>query len=212
MSKRFTKRDLDIINFIEKHKAVNSSQLKKLFNLTNSTLSRRMKFIIENSNVKKYRYIPQMNWYDNKYKGLIPNENVYYWKRKPKNIMHTLLVNETYLYLKDRFNVIEYELEYPIVYEDVVVRADIYFSFKYNDCEWDYLIEVENNKSWNYSKYLKLQEGNIILPKIIVLSDRRLYNKTNYEVIKGRLNLTDLEKKIKDDLIQQEFGYRINKK
>ena len=47
MSKRFTKRDLDIINFIEKHKAVNSSQLKKLFNLTNSTLSRRMKFIIE---------------------------------------------------------------------------------------------------------------------------------------------------------------------
>ena len=65
MSKRFTKRDLDIINFIEKHKAVNSSQLKKLFNLTNSTLSRRMKFIIENSDVKKYRYIPQMNWYDN---------------------------------------------------------------------------------------------------------------------------------------------------
>lgn len=212
MSKRFTERDKHIINFIERHKAVNSSQLKKVFNLKDSTLSRRMNFIIENSDVKKYRYIPQMNWYDNKYKEMIPNENVYYWKRKPTNIMHTLLVNEVYLYLKDKFELIEYELEYPIIKDDIIVRADMYFSFKYNDYEWDYLIEVENNKSWNSNKYLKLQEENILLPKIIILSDRRIYNKTNYEVIKARLNLSNLEKKIKQDLIQQEFGYKINSK
>lgn len=210
MSKRFTKRDIEIIGFIQKHKAVNSSQLKKIFQLTDSTLSRRMNFIIENSNVKKYRYTPQMNFYDNKYKELIPNENVYYWKRKPSNIMHTLLVNETYLCLKDNFDIIEYALEYPITYGDYLVRADMYFSFKCNGHEWDYLIEVENNKSWNYSKYLKLQEGNVILPKIIVLSDRRVYNKTKYEIIKGRLNLSDLANKIKQDILEQEFGYKIN--
>ena len=57
---------------------------------------------------------------------------------------------------------------------------------------------------------MKLQQGNIILPKIIVLSDRRVYNKTNYEIIKGRLNLSDLEKKIKQDIIETEFGYKVN--
>lgn len=210
MSKRFTKRDIEIISFIEKYKAVNSSQLKRIFNLTDCTLSRRMNFIVNNSDIKKYRYVPQMNWYDNKYKEMIPNNNVYYWKRKPTNIMHTLLVNEVYLYLKNKFDIIEFEIEYPILYEDIVVRADIYFSFKHNECEWDYLIEVENSKGFCSDKYLKLQQGNIILPKIIVLSDRRVYNKTNYEIIKGRLNLSDLEKKIKQDVIETEFGYKVN--
>ena len=140
MGKRFTKRDIEIIGFIERHKAVNSSQLKRVFNLTDATLSRRMKFIIDNSDIKKYRYTPQINFYDNKYKELIPNENVYYWRRKPTNIMHTLLVNEVCLYLKDRFDIIEYELEYPIISGDYVIRADIYFSFRCSGCEWDYLI------------------------------------------------------------------------
>lgn len=206
---RFTDRDKEIIEFIKRHKLVNSNQLKRLFGLTDATLSRRMKFIIENSDVKKFKYNPQYNFYDNKYKELIPNNNCYYWKRKQTNIMHTLLVNEVYIYLKSRFDIIEFEIEYPIVYEDIVVRVDIYFSFRYNGAEWDYLIEVENNKSFNYSKYLKLQEGNIILPKIIVLTDRRIYNKTNYEVIKGRLNLSDLEKKIVQDIIEQDFGYKV---
>ena len=152
--KRFTDRDKAIIGFIEKHKIVNSNQLKRLFGMTDATLSRRMKFITENSEVKKLRYNPQINFYDNKYKELIPNGNCYYWKRKPTNIMHTLLVNEVYLYLKERFDIIDFELEYVIQHEDFIVRADIYFSFRYNGREWDYLIEVENNKGFNYSKYL----------------------------------------------------------
>ena len=190
MGKRFTKRDKEIISYIERHKVVNSSQLKRKFNLSDVTLCRRMKFITENSEVKKYRYIPQINFYDSKYKEMIPNENIYYWKRKPKNIVHS-------------------KLEYPIIYEDVVVRADICFSFKYNEKEWQYLVEVEVSKSFNYSKYLKLQQGNISLPKIIVLSDRRVYNKTNYEIIKGRLNLSNLENKIKQDMIECEFNYKV---
>ena len=151
----------------------------------------------------------EYDYYDNKYKELIPNGNCYYWKRKPTSIMHQLLVNEVYIYLKDRFDIIEFEIEYPITYEDFIVRADIYFSFRYNGREWDYLIEVENNKGFNYSKYLKLEEGGIILPKIIVLTDRRIYNKTKYEVIKARLNLSDLENKVKQDIIEQDFGYKI---
>ena len=123
--------------------------------------------------------------------------------------MHTLLVNEVYLYLRERFDIIDFKLEYVIQYEDFIVRADIYFSFRYNGREWDYLIEVENSKGFNYSKYLKLEEGRIILPKIIVLTDRRIYNKTKYEVIKARLNLSDLENKVKQDIIEQDFGYKI---
>jgi hypothetical protein len=209
MGKRFTKRDKEIISYIERHKVVNSSQLKRKFNLSDVTLCRRMKFITENSEVKKYRYIPQINFYDSKYKEMIPNENIYYWKRKPKNIVHSLLVNETILFLQEKFDIVEYELEYPIIYEDVVVRADICFSFKHNEKEWTYLVEVEVSKSFNYSKYLKLQQGNILLPKIIVLSDRKVYNKTNYEIIKGRLNLSNLENKIKQDMIECEFNYKV---
>jgi hypothetical protein len=91
----------------------------------------------------------------------------------------------------------------------VIVRADICFSFKHNEKEWTYLVEVEVSKSFNYSKYLKLQQGNILLPKIIVLSDRRVYNKTNYKIIKGRLNLSNLENKIKQDMIECEFNYKV---
>lgn len=208
---RYTKRDIEIIEYIKRHKAINTTQLKKIFNINDATVSRRMKFIVNNSNVKKYKYISQMNFYDCNYKELIPNNNIYYWNRKPSAIIHTLLVNEVCLYLMDNFNIIEYVLEYPIIYEDIVIRADIYIRFIYEGKEYEYLIEVENNKGFNSNKYLKLQENKVELPNIIVLSDRRLINKTNYKVIKGRLNLSDLEKKIKQDIIESQFGYRIKK-
>lgn len=208
MSMRFTTRDKQMIEFIIKHKAVNSSQLKRLFGLNDSTLSKRMKFICENSSIKKYKYNPQLNFYDSKYKEMIPNGNYYYYKRKPTNIMHTLVVNEVYLYLKERFDIIDYVLEYPIEYEDYLVRADVWFRFRLEGKEYEYLVEVEIAKSFNSGKYLKLQEGGIELPKIIVLSDRRVYNRSKYEIIKGRINLEDLENKIKEDILKSEYGYK----
>ena len=57
---------------------------------------------------------------------------------------------------------------------------------------------MENNKNWNYKKYYKLEVDEIRIPKVIVCTDRRVCNYCKYlEVIKVKLNLSDMEKFIK---------------
>lgn len=209
-----TNRDIAIINKIEEFRLLSSSQIQKLFNMTQSKVSKRMNEIVDNiKEIKKYRYNPTNNFYTNKYNPILKNENVYYWKKKPTAIMHDLLVNETYLYLIDRFNIISFEKEYRISMDDeFVVRADVYMILEYENKEYEFLLEVENNKSFNNYKYNKLIEQGYICPPIIVVSDRKVCNSNrNIEIIKSRLNLSDLENKLKRYATESEFNYKVIK-
>lgn len=207
-----TNRDIEIIEFIKEFKLLSSSQIQRLFNMTQPKTSKRMNYIVENiKEVKKYRYNPTNNFYTDKYRNILKNENVYYYNKKPSAIMHDLLTNEVYLYLKERFDIIAFEKEYRISMDDeFVVRADVYFVMQHENKEYEFLIEVENNKSFNNYKYNKLLDQGYIAPPIIVISDRRAYGTKGLDIIKTRLNMSDLENKIKQYIIESEFGYKIN--
>lgn len=208
-----TKRDIEIIETIKEFRILSSGQIQRMFNMTQPKVSKRLDIITNNiKEIKKKRYDPTDNFYNSTYKQILKNENVYYWNRKPTAIVHDLLVNEVYLYLKDRFNLIHFTKEYPITMDnEFVVRADANIVFEYNGAEYEFLLELENNKGFNYFKYNKLFEMDWIPIPIVVVTDRRVYNNNkNIEIIRSRLNLEGLENNIKKWIIYNEFGYKIN--
>lgn len=224
---RLTKRDICIIEKVKEFKVLSSSQIQRLFNMNQSTCSKRMSFIVDNiKDIKKIGYVPTYNFYDEKYKGILRNENIYYYKRKGKSITHDLLVNEFYIRLlelsnEENFNIIEFTKEYPITVDDeFVVRADAKIILEYDNQEfgtkvpttYEYLLEVENNKSFNGNKYKMLKEQGWLPLPVICMSDRRVYNKDkSIELIKLRLNLSDINKLILDmKSLEKEYKYKVN--
>lgn len=207
-----TNRDIDIIRKIEDFKLLSSSQIQRLFNMNQPKVSKRMNIIVRDiKDIKCSRYNPTNNFYNDKYKPILKNENVYYWKRKPKAIMHDLLVNEVYLYLLDKYNIISFDKEYRISVDDeFVVRSDIYTVMEYKGKEYEFIFEIENNKSFNNYKYNKLIEQGYICPPIVVISDRRVYNNRGIEIIKSKLNLSDLQNKLNRYMLESEFNYKVN--
>ena len=210
-----TNRDIQIIETIKEFRILSSSQIQRLFNISKYICSRRMIEITNNiKEVKVKRYNPINNVYDNKYKGILKNENIYYYKKKPSAIVHDLLVNEFYLKLLeiDDFNVKEFKKEYRISMDDeFVVRADAYILMEIEGKEYEFLLEVENNKSFNNYKYSKLMEQGYVPLPIIVSTDRRIYN-NNLEIIRVKLSQDDTKNKLKQYILEQNFGYKINKK
>ena len=101
-----------------------------------------------------------MDFYDNKYKAGLKNQNVYYWNRKTTSMEHDLLINRFYIRLQqeaveNNFIIKEFKREYRIISEDFIVIADAYIQIEYNGCISEYLLELENQKNFNYKKYYK---------------------------------------------------------
>lgn len=170
---RITNRDLEIIEFIEKNGIISSSQIQRLFNLEQRYQSKRMNFLIKEFPIKKLKYNPAHNFYDQS-KQLLKNENVYYIGRKTKSIEHDLLLNEFYIKLLDMekvgYKILLYDTKFKINVDDFVVIPDARIIIEYDGVEYEYLIELENNKSFNYKKYYALEQKGYICCPVLVLS------------------------------------------
>jgi hypothetical protein len=106
----------------------------------------------------------------------------------------------------------EFKREYRITLDDFTVIVDANITLEYNGKEYNYLLELENQKSFNYKKYYKLELEGIEVPTIIVCSNRKVYNYCKkVKVLKVGLNLEGLIKKLKNDMTQKECGYKVNK-
>ena len=83
---------------------------------------------------------------------------------------------------------------------------------EYRNKEYEYLLELENNKNFNYKKYYKLEQEGILVPPLIVCTDRRVVNYCkNLEIIKVRLNLSDINKWINDfKLGIRDCNFKVN--
>ena len=94
--------------------------------------------------------------------------------------------------------------------DDFTVIPDAYILIEYKGSECEYLLELENKKSFNYKKYYKLESEGILVPPVIVCTNRKVYNYCkNLEIIKIRLELSDMNKLIKDiKSLKQEYKYR----
>jgi hypothetical protein len=211
---RLTKRDINVIEFIKEFRVASTSDLIDLFGFNQPNCNRRLKQLMEEfKDLKKIEYNPTYNFYNDKYNAKLKNQNVYYWKRKSKSIEHDLLINRFYIELKQSDLIIkEFKREYRITLDDFTIIADANITLEYNGKEYNYLLELENNKSFNYKKYYKLELEGIEFPTVIVCSNRKVYNYCKkVKVLKVGLNLDGLIKKIKNDMIQKEYGYKVNK-
>lgn len=215
---RLTNRDIKIIEFLKEFRVASTSDLIELFNFNQPNCNRRMKQLMEEfKDIKKTEYNPTYNFYNDKYKCKLKNENVYYWKRKSKSIEHDLLINKFYIELlqqsKDNnFIVKEFNRENRITLDDFTVIADAYILIEYKGKEYEYLLELENQKNFNYKKYYKLETENIFVPPVIVCTDRRVYNYCkNLEIIKVKLNCSDIKNLINDfKLLTRDCNFKVN--
>ena len=175
---RLTKRDINVIEFIKEFRVVSTSDLIDLFGFNQPNCNRRLKQLMEEfKDLKKIEYNPTYNFYNDKYKAKLKNQNVYYWKRKSKSMEHDLLINRFYIELKQSDIIIkEFKREYRITLDDFTVIADANIILEYNGKEYNYLLELENQKSFNYKKYYKLELEGIKVPTVIVCSNRKVYN------------------------------------
>lgn len=215
---RLTNRDIMLIDFIKEFRVASTSDIMELFGFNQPNCNKRMKILMEEfKDLKKIEYNPTHNFYSDKYKIGLKNQNVYYWKRKSKSIEHDLLINRFYIELlqqaKDNgFNIKEFKREHRITLDNFTVIADAYILIEYKGSECEYLLELENNKSFNYKKYYKLEIEEILVPPIIVCTDRKVYNYCKkLEIIKVKLNLSDMKKVINDiKSMVQEYNYKVN--
>ena len=212
---RLTNRDIQIIEFLKEFRVASTSDLMELFNFNQSGINRRMKQLMEEfRDIKKIEYNPTHNFYSDKYKCKLKNENVYYWKRKSKSIEHDLLINKVYMELLNNkdFVIKEFKREYRITLDDFTVIVDGYILIEYRGREYEYLLELENNKNWNYKKYYKLEQEGIILPPLVICTNRRIVNYCkNLEIIKIKLNLSDIDKWLKDfKLGIRDCNFKVN--
>lgn len=212
---RLTNRDIQVIEFLKEFRVASTSDLMKLFGFTQPSCNRRMRQLMEEFRyIKKIEYNPTYNFYNDKYKAGLKNQNVYYWNRKSA-IEHDLLINQFYIELlrqskEEGFDVKEFKREYRITLDDFTVIADAYILIEYKGSECEYLLELENNKNFNYKKYYKLESEGILVPPVIVCTNRKAYNYCkNLEIIKVRLELSDMNKLIKDiKSLKQEYKYK----
>ena len=215
---RLTNRDIMLIDFIREFRVASTSDIMELFKFNQPNCNKRMKILMEEfKDLKKMDYNPTHNFYSDKYKIGLKNQNVYYWKRKSKSIEHDLLINRFYIELlqqaKDNgFIIKEFKREHRITLDNFTVIADAYILIEYKGSECEYLLELENNKSFNYKKYYKLEVEGILVPPIIVCTDRKVYNYCKkLEIIKVKLNLSDMKKVINDiKSMVQEYNYKVN--
>ncbi len=210
---RITKRDNAILDFLDEFGCATSSQIQRIFNMSAKTQCRRMDILVKNGLVKRKKYNPVNNIYSNR-ESLLKNENLYYMKKFTSKIQHDLLVNEFYIKLNNLsrgigFSVDEFVPSYKISIPDHKVISDAMFKVTLADgTKKEFLLEVENNKSFSYKKYYKLEVNEVYIPTVIVVTDRKVVNYCrSFELIKMKLNLSNVSKLINELTVFEDNTY-----
>lgn len=210
---KLTDRDKAILFFLENHSLITSSQVQRIFDMIPSNQRRRMNQLVECiPQLKKNKYEPYNNLFRTKrnYEDLLKYENYYYLNRKPKNEVHEVLINEFYIKLLEGskmygYEILEFNCKYVIDMDDFIVRPDAYILIKYQDVEYEYLLELENNKSFNCEKYYALEKRGYIIPTLIICTDRKVkFYLKNTEYIRVKLCMSNFINFMNDFLVQNE--------
>lgn len=183
-----TDRDKEIIQFLKDFKVASTNTISDLF--FNSSLrpcQRRLKYLCEHG-------------YINSYQENVITEKIHYVKRKPTNLQHALILSEFIAKLKTQnIEVIKYKVPYK--FENII--ADAFIAIRANNKNLIYFVEVENTKQFDLEKYEKLyysrnwKDTFPIFPGIIVISDKPIKINNKFNIISIKLNLNDIEGKIK---------------
>lgn len=156
-----TKRDQDIINFLESFHIATTSQIHRLFfaGTSDRYTRKRLKHLFDKKLVKRDR-------------STINNDYAYYIERKPCQVHHDLLRTEIYTQLKQQYNVLEWNNEYPVMN----IRPDSFAYISDHGIPFPVFIEIHLNNKFNFDKYKELLENADlkaiygIMPRVIIVT------------------------------------------
>ncbi len=160
-----TKRDQNIINFLEDFHVATSHQIHDIFfNNTSYRYTRmRLQYLFEQKHIKRI-------------KNTISNGYAYYIDKKPLQIHHNLLRTELYVNINKLYNIVDWQNEIPIGN----IRPDAFAYIEDNSIIFPVFIEVHLNNKFDFEKYKKLkQEFDFKLlfkftPRVIICTDQEL--------------------------------------
>lgn len=156
-----TTRDLNIIDFVTEYKVASTSTISEVFFPSSVACYKRLQEIIKRGELKRAR-------------DSINNEYLYF-KKRPKQLKHSLLVSDFYRELHKRATIISFKIE-PVMGD---IRPDAVFGYKYNNKTYVGLLEVEiSNKGFNSGKYDRFYSSenykNFLptMPTVFVVGDK----------------------------------------
>lgn len=173
-----TRRDQDILNFIEDFHAATTSQLHRLFFQGTSYRygCKRLQYLYEHGFLKRMR-------------STISNEYAYYFKKPSmlQQIHHDLIRAELYVNIKERYKLLEWNNETPVAN----IRPD---ALAYIEYGLPLMIEVHLSNKFNFEKY---RQNFIplfgIAPRIIIVTDKKINPPdSRYRIVKT--NMQGVEK------------------
>jgi DNA-binding Lrp family transcriptional regulator len=152
-----TKRDQEVLDFIDKFNVAYSSQIQRLFYPSQCVANRRLKEMVELKQVKRER-------------ANINYQYVYYAK-KNNLFAHNLIVTEFYCRLIEEGFEIDEFLPAHMIHG---IIPDAYVKAGYGDYTHHFFVEVHrSNNPFDWQKYLGIVNQFKVFPKIIVITDKK---------------------------------------
>lgn len=178
-----TRRDLDIINFLEDYRIASTTTLKELYFPSLSACQKRMKTLFDNGKIKRAR--------------MTMNYDYLYYINKPKKIMHDLLVTEFYKCLMSQSKVIHYVIDKELG----KIRPDAIFAYEINGIQKLGLLEVEiSHKGFDYGKYETFYKSTAyknwfpIMPTVfVVCQNAKIPKDSPIQFVKVKTDMSDLK-------------------
>lgn len=174
---------MGVIKFIEQFKISRTSTIQELFYPSLRVAQRRLKEMVECGYLKRDQ-------------GAINQEYIYYL-RKPKQLLHTLLLTDFYREIHKLNLQVEY-FDNEVTIEDI--RADGLLAYRYKNKAYISFVEVEiSNKGLDIGKYKKLfYSGKYkayfpVFPMIIAITNQRIEKMEEFKVIQIKEDLSNID-------------------
>lgn len=179
-----TDRDYKIIEFINDFKAATTSTIADIYFSSLRTAQRRLKYLSEHGYIKAYQ-------------EHITLEKIYYIKKKPSQLKHSLILSSFIAEIKKaNIEILKYKVQFKLGN----TIPDCLLVLSYNNKNYIYLVECENTKAFNVKKYEDLYYSRAYkdilpaFPNIIVISDRTVKKSDKFDVIDIKLDFSNIDK------------------
>ena len=183
-----TDRDNKIIEFINDFKCATTSTIADIFFPSLRTAQRRLKYLCEHGYIKAYQ-------------EHITLEKIYYIKKKPSQLKHSLILSSFIAEIKKaNIEILKYRVQFKLGN----TIPDCLLVLRYNNKNYIYLVECENTKQFNLKKYEDLYYSRAYkdilptFPSIIVISNRPVKKSDKFDVIDVKLDFSNIENFFKD--------------
>jgi hypothetical protein len=157
-----TKRDQDVINFIEEFHIATSGQISRLF------FSGKYRYCM-----KRLQYMRDSGFIKPA-KSTIDNCRAYYINKKSllQQIHHDLIRAELYTAIRSRYDLLIWENEATIEH----IRPDALCYIKHSGIVFPLIIEVHLNNKFDFDKYKNIDFRTLfgLMPRVIICTDREV--------------------------------------